>query len=155
MTQAFFMQTAKTLIRLGECLGWSESLLVAHAILLVLSWGGSFYDYIVSCGQTYTTCSRPWHNMLWLPSHCLQGCSTMDHKQSLSQLMRLWYLSHRRTAKAQARPHKCAVSPEPSLFAHIKFGSRRRVWPKIRRLAPVDCCACMFEDWVYRGREVP
>ena len=33
------MRTAKTLIRLG----WSESSLGAHAILLVLSWGGSFY----------------------------------------------------------------------------------------------------------------
>ena len=44
--QAFFMQTAKTLIRLGRFPGWirpgwSESLLGAHAILLVLSWGGS------------------------------------------------------------------------------------------------------------------
>ena len=30
---------------------------------------------------------------------------------------------------------KCVrtVSPEPSLFAHIKYGSRQRVWPKIRR----------------------
>ena len=44
--------------------------------------------------------------------------------------MRLWYLSHRRTAKAQARLRICAVSPEPSLFAHIKYGSRWRVWPK-------------------------
>ena len=35
------MQTAKTLIRLGGCPGWSESSLGAHAILLVLSWGGS------------------------------------------------------------------------------------------------------------------
>ena len=36
-TQAYFMQTAKTLIRLGGCPGWSESSLGAHAILLVLS----------------------------------------------------------------------------------------------------------------------
>ena len=40
-TWAFFMQTAKTLIRLGRCPGWSESSLGAHATLLVLSWGGS------------------------------------------------------------------------------------------------------------------
>ena len=33
------MRTAKTLIRLGGCPGWSESSLGAHAILLVLSWG--------------------------------------------------------------------------------------------------------------------
>ena len=34
-------RTAKTLIRLGGCQGWSESSLGAHAILLVLSWGGT------------------------------------------------------------------------------------------------------------------
>ena len=34
-------RTAKTLIRLGRCPGWSESLLGAHAILLVVSWCGS------------------------------------------------------------------------------------------------------------------
>ena len=44
-TQAFFMRTAKTMIRLGRCPGWSESSLGAHAILLVLSWGGSLYVY--------------------------------------------------------------------------------------------------------------
>ena len=41
-TQAFSMRTTKTLIRLGGCPGWSESSLGAHAILLVLTWGGSF-----------------------------------------------------------------------------------------------------------------
>ena len=35
------MWTAKTLIRLGGCQGWSESLLGTDDILLVLSWGGS------------------------------------------------------------------------------------------------------------------
>ena len=35
------MRTAKTLIRLGRCPGWSESSLGGHPILLVLSWGGS------------------------------------------------------------------------------------------------------------------
>ena len=40
-TQAFFMWTAKTLIGLGRCPSWFESSLGAHAILLVLSWGGS------------------------------------------------------------------------------------------------------------------
>ena len=41
------MWTAKTLIRLGGCPGWSESLLGAHAILLVLSWGGLNYKCIL------------------------------------------------------------------------------------------------------------
>ena len=68
----------------------------------------------------------------------------------LSQLMGLWYLSHRRPAKAQASLHICAVSPEPSLFAHMMNGSRRRVRPKIRHLAPLDGCACVFEERVFR-----
>ena len=48
----------------------------------------------------------------------------------LSQLMRLWYLSHRRPAKA----------------SHMKSGRRRRVRPKIRYLAPLDGCAYAFEE---------
>ena len=39
-TQAFFMRTAKTQIRLGG----SESSLGTHAILLALSWGGPLWD---------------------------------------------------------------------------------------------------------------
>ena len=53
----------------------------------------------------------------------------------MSQLMRLWYLSHRRQVKAQASLHFRAVSPEPSLFAHMNSGSKRKVRPKIRHLA--------------------
>ena len=64
----------------------------------------------------------------------------------MSQLMRLWYLSHRRPAKAQASLRIRAVSPEPSLFAHMKYGNRRRVRPKMRHLAPLDACACAFEE---------
>ena len=45
--------------------------------------------------------------------------------------------------KAQA-----SLSPEPSLFAHIKYmyGNRQTVQPKIRHLAPLDGCACTFEN---------
>ena len=64
----------------------------------------------------------------------------------MSQLMRLWYLPHRRPAKAPASLRIRAVSPEPSLFAHIKYGSRRRVRPKIGHLAPLDGSACAFEE---------
>ena len=49
----------------------------------------------------------------------------------LSQLIRLWHLSHRRSAKAQASLRIRAVLPEPSLFANMKYGSRRRVRPNI------------------------
>ena len=71
-----------------------------------------------------------------------------------SHLMRL-YLPHRRPAKAQASLHIRAVSPEPSLFAHMKNGGRRMVWPKIRHLAQLDGFACAFEEWVYGERKVP
>ena len=45
-TQCFFMQIAKTLIRLSGCTGWSESLLGTKVILLVLSCGGSNEPYL-------------------------------------------------------------------------------------------------------------
>ena len=68
-----------------------------------------------------------------------------------SQLVRLWHFFTycRRLAKAQANLRTRAVSPEPSLFAHMKYRSRRRVRPKIKHLAPLDGCACAFEEWVY------
>ena len=71
----------------------------------------------------------------------------------MSQLMRLWYLSHRRPAKAQASLHIHAVLQEPSLFACMKYGNRRRVRPKIRHLASLEGCACAFEEWVYGGQK--
>ena len=43
-TQAFFVRTAKTLIRLDGCPGWYESSLDAHAILLVLSCCSSYIE---------------------------------------------------------------------------------------------------------------
>ena len=57
--------------------------------------------------------------------------------------------------KAQTSLRIRTVSPEPSLFAHMKYESRRRFRPKIRHLAPLDGCACAFEEWVYGGQKVP
>ena len=51
-----------------------------------------------------------------------------------------------RPAKAQASLRIRAVSPEPSLLAHLEYGSKRRVRPKIRHLALLDGCACTFEE---------
>ena len=48
----------------------------------------------------------------------------------MDRVKRIWYLSHKRLAKAQASLRIRAVSPEPTLFAHMKYGSRRRVQPK-------------------------
>ena len=73
----------------------------------------------------------------------------MDPK--LSQLMRLWYYHIGDQRDSGIR----AVSTEPSLFAHMKYRSRRRVRPNIRHLAQLDGCACAFDEWVYGGRNVP
>ena len=62
------------------------------------------------------------------------ACRRMIYE--MSQLMRLWYLSHRRPGKAQASLCTRTVSPEPSLFAHMKYWSRRRVLPKIMTSSP-------------------
>ena len=50
--------------------------------------------------------------------------------------MRFWYLSHRRPAKAQASLRIREISPQPSLFAHMKYGSRRRVRQKFKTPSP-------------------
>ena len=75
---------------------------------------------------------------------CHRGLLQMHFLVHLSQFTRLWYLSHRRPAKAQASLRIRAVSSEPSLFAHMKYGSRRRIRPNIRHLAPLDGCAWVF-----------
>ena len=49
-----YLRSVKTLIRLGRCPDWSESSLGAHAISLVLSWGGSsMYSCPTSFGIKY------------------------------------------------------------------------------------------------------
>ena len=57
--QAFLTRTAKTLIRLGGCPGWSESSLGVHDILWVLSWCSLFQHYMqhsvnISWGTWYS-----------------------------------------------------------------------------------------------------
>ena len=82
----------------------------------------------------------------WSQGYSLEGNHSLFTKHYLSQPMRLWYLSLRRPVKTQASLRICTFSPEPSLFAHMKYGSKRRARPKIRHLAPLDGCACVFEE---------
>ena len=56
--QAFFMRTAKTLIRLGGCPDWSESLPDAQATLLSWSGGGSVLLLCHFCMQLLNFASR-------------------------------------------------------------------------------------------------
>ena len=62
------MRTAKTLISLGGCPGWSESSLGAHAILLVLPCGGA---YIIECALICEdTGTRITENVTMFSSSC-------------------------------------------------------------------------------------
>ena len=55
---------------------------------------------------------------------------------------RIWYLSPMRAAKVQASLRIRAVSPEPSLLAHISSESRGTFRQKARSLAPLNGWAC-------------
>ena len=66
-------------------------------------------------------------SLIVCPCCLIFKCGYMKMPNIMSQLMRLWYLSHRRPSKAQASLRIREVSPEPSLFAHMKYKSRRRV----------------------------
>ena len=85
-----------------------------------------------------------------------EGCKLPPEEDCNSnRLMRLRYLSHRRPAKAQASLRIRAVSPEPSLFAHMNYGNRWWVRPKSWHLAPLYSCARVSEEWIYGGQKVP
>ena len=106
------MRTAKTLIRLGGCLGWSESSLGAHAILLVLSWGGSVM--VVELHLVHQQMAR-----------VKQICT--------------YRLCER---EGSGEPALRAVSSEPPLLAHTSIESRGTVRHKARSLAPLNGWAC-------------
>ena len=58
------------------------------------------------------------------------------------------YLSHLRSAKAQASLRMRTVSPEPSLLAYIQFGFGLRLRQKLGTVTLLDSCACEFEECV-------
>ena len=58
--------TAKTLIRLGACPGWSESSLGVHAISMVLSWGRSNLPDAKRTSGYWRMVSRvSWLQLIW------------------------------------------------------------------------------------------
>ena len=65
---------------------------------------------------------------------------TLQHK--MDRVKRIWYLSPMRAAKVQASLRICAVSPEPSLLAHISSESRGTCRQKARSQAPLNGWAC-------------
>ena len=69
-TQAFFMRTAKTLIRLGGCPGWSESSLGAHsfcyfchvAAQIVFRWYETYYTQSwLNSRKQLLLCNPEWY----------------------------------------------------------------------------------------------
>ena len=69
----------------------------------------------------------------------------MSLKQQMGRVKRIWYLSPMRAAKVQASLRIRAVSPEPSLLAHISSESRGTFRQKARSLAPLNGWACAVE----------
>ena len=60
----------------------------------------------------------------------------------LDRVKRIWYLSPMRAAKVQASLRIRAVSPEPSLLAHISSELRGTFRQKARSLVPLNGWAC-------------
>ena len=60
----------------------------------------------------------------------------------MDRVKRIWYLSPMRAAKVQASLRIRAVSPEPSLLAHISSESRGTFRQKARSLASLNGWAC-------------
>ena len=60
----------------------------------------------------------------------------------MDRVKRIWYLSPMRAVKVQASLRICAVSPEPSLLAHISSESRGTFRQKARSLVPLNGWAC-------------
>ena len=63
----------------------------------------------------------------------------------------IWYLSHRRSAKAQASLRIRAVSPEPSLFAYMKCMEVDEVSDQISDILP----HWMAAELIYGRWKVP
>ena len=107
------MPTARTQIRLGGCPGWSEFLLGAQAILLVLSWGGSI-SYIIT-KSVYAVCE-------W------QRCSSVQ--LSLHIWAMTWHNQQCGCApsKTQISLGICPVWLESSLSAWRKLRSSVTYW---------------------------
>ena len=62
--------------------------------------------------------------------------------RNMDRVKRIWYLSHMRAAKVQARLRIRAVSPEPPLLAHTSSESRGTFRQKTRSLAPLNGWTC-------------
>ena len=149
------------LIRLCGCAGWSAPLLFAYGINR-FSHDVALCDILVKLHSTSRKLISRNLEMGWFTHR--EGF-TLNHgykKTFFTSIplinhnwASLWDFGTYHIGNQWRLRRACAVAPEPSLFTHMKYGSRRRVQPKIRHLASLDGCACVFEEWVYGGRKVP
>ena len=91
-------------------------------------WGGGGGGKVI---HRYTGCT-----LQTFVKHYNSSIHNMD------RVKRIWYLSPMRAAKVQASLRIRAVSPEPSLLAHISSESRGTFRQKARSLAPLNGWAC-------------
>ena len=99
-------RTVKTLIRLGGCPGCSESLLGAHATLLVLSWDGSYpevnlhSDYVI----ILALCSLSIFRYQCPPLRKGRRCGSLSEASSTSYAtsFRKWFFAYHHAVK---HPH--------------------------------------------------
>ena len=88
-------RTAKTLIRLSRCPGWSESSLGTYAILLVLSCAGSYikeYRRLWSDKHLWASTVCICHNTLFLPCIKSSGISLFQRIRPLFKFYKMiWH----------------------------------------------------------------
>ena len=138
---------AKTQIRLGVCLVWSESSLSAWRNLGSLAiheangedsrsdWADDQADLSLRWAHSpyCLFCHAAAQFVLWKYNRTLSS-----HDVHVGRVKWFWYLSPMRAAKVQASLRIRAVSPEPSLLAHRSSESRGTFRQKARSLVPLN-----------------
>ena len=142
----------KTLIRLGRCPGWFESSLGAHAILLVLSRGGSFsvlgrnpdWSFSEVDRRCQNCCSRIAEERLW------QCCDYSGGDGGTDSPVRWSNYSHSST-KGQGHRYNCkswhlslCTRKQTTWCEHSEDSDQPRHLPSLNRVFAV----CMKKAWV-------
>ena len=101
------LSAQRRLIRLGGFQGWSESSLGAQIILLVLSWGGSFYVGHQSYQINHISCSKNKSSIqkvhpLYAPFSAGTVCRTLPYYSTVAREKVRIVLNHRRCPRAMS-----------------------------------------------------
>ena len=115
---------------------------VAHVLLVV--WASVAHTISVS---TKIICAGSLYNWFPFDKTCL--ASLRQRNTHVPTQLRVKIESDFGTyTNVQTTLRINAVSPEPSLFQHSKFGYRRKLRKKIRHLTLLGSCACMIKGWL-------